>query len=64
MQMVLRTVWAVGVKRKSGENPGQYLLLWIPFRKEFDFTELFATGAMRWEGSVKGISQKTCHFAL
>ena len=50
--------------RESGANPGQYLLLWVPFQKEFEFTELFATGVERWEGSVKGTSQKTCHFAL
>ena len=49
------------VKRESGVNPEQFLLLCIPTpiqKKEFWFVAFFATGES-WEGVTNGMSQKT-----
>ena len=49
------------VKRESGANPEQFLLLCIPTpiqKKEFWFVAFFATGES-WEGVTSGMSQKT-----
>ena len=43
--------------RESGANPGQYLLLWVPFQKEFEFTDIdisLSTGAVDFEASALG----------
>jgi hypothetical protein len=42
------------VKRESGVNPEQFLLLCIPtLSQEFWFVAIFATGAS-WEGATNG----------
>ena len=47
------------VKRESGANPEQYLLLCISTPlAEFMFVTIFATGES-WEGVTSGMSQKT-----
>ena len=52
------------VKRESGANPEQYLLLCISTPlAEFRFVAFFATGES-WEGVTSGMSQKTYLGAL
>ena len=46
------------VKRESGVNPGQYLLLCISTPSGVWLVAFFATGES-WEGATSGISQKT-----
>ena len=51
------------VKRESGVNPEQYLLLCISTPSGVWFVAFFATGES-WEGATSGISQKTYLGAL
>jgi len=46
------------VKRESGANPEQYLLLCISTPSGVWFVTIFATGES-WEGVTSGMSQKT-----